>query len=72
VADAVIILPNRRFKFNKRSPLFLRVRNETFPVVAVRVCNPDRSPAPKGWEKKRLCLEVPKSSLGECNIRARA
>jgi hypothetical protein len=35
---------NRRFKFKKRSQLFLRSHNETFSVVAVRVSNPDRSP----------------------------
>jgi hypothetical protein len=36
--------PNRRFEFQKRSQLFIRVHNETLPVVAMRVNNPDRSP----------------------------
>ena len=35
---------NRRFKFHKRSQLFIRTHNETLSVVAMRVCNPDRSP----------------------------
>jgi hypothetical protein len=35
---------DRQFKFEKRSQLFLRVHNETLSVVAVRVCNEDRSP----------------------------
>jgi hypothetical protein len=33
-----------RFKFHKRSQLFIRAHNETLPVVAMRVSNPDRSP----------------------------
>jgi hypothetical protein len=36
---------NRRFRFQKRRQLFSRVHSETLSVVAVRVCNPDRSPA---------------------------
>ena len=35
---------NRRFKFQKRRQLFIRVHNETLSVVAVCVYNPDRSP----------------------------
>jgi hypothetical protein len=35
---------NRRFKVQKRSQLFIRTHNETLSVVAMRVCNPDRSP----------------------------
>jgi hypothetical protein len=35
---------NRQFEFRKRSQLFIRPHNETFSVVAMRVCNPDRSP----------------------------
>ena len=35
---------NWRFEFHKRSQLFIRVHNETLPVAAMRVCNPDRSP----------------------------
>jgi hypothetical protein len=35
---------NRRFKFQKRTQFFIRSRNETLSVVAVRVNNPDRSP----------------------------
>jgi len=29
---------------DKRRQFFIRVHNETLTVVAVRVCNPDRSP----------------------------
>jgi hypothetical protein len=35
---------NRRFEFNKRRQLFIRVHNETLSVVAMRVCNKDCSP----------------------------
>ena len=35
---------NRRFQFHERRPLFIRVHDETLSVVAMRVCNPDRSP----------------------------
>jgi hypothetical protein len=35
---------NRRFKFQKRSQLFVCTHNETLSVAAMRVCNPDRSP----------------------------
>jgi hypothetical protein len=34
---------NRRFEFEKRRQLFIRVHNVTLSVVAVRVRNPDRS-----------------------------
>jgi hypothetical protein len=34
----------RRFESHKRSQLFIRVNNETLPVVAVRVSNEDCSP----------------------------
>jgi hypothetical protein len=37
-------VPNRRFKFQKRSQLFIGTHNETFSIVAMRVCNPDCSP----------------------------
>jgi hypothetical protein len=37
-------LSNRRFQFDKRSQLFIRTHNETLSVVAMCVCNPDRSP----------------------------
>src|SRR5438128_293571 len=36
---------NRRFDFDKRSQLFIRTHNETLSVVAMRVSNPDYSPA---------------------------
>jgi hypothetical protein len=36
--------PDCRFKLNKRRQLFIRVHNETLPVVAMRVSNPDRLP----------------------------
>jgi hypothetical protein len=35
---------NRRFKFQKRSQLFVCTHNETLSVVAMRVGNPNRSP----------------------------
>jgi hypothetical protein len=35
---------NRRFEFQKRSQLFIRVHNETLSVAAMCVSNPDRSP----------------------------
>ncbi len=36
--------PNRRFQFEKRGQLFIGAHNETLSVVAMCVCNPDRSP----------------------------
>jgi hypothetical protein len=36
---------DRRFEFDKRSQLFIRPPNEALAVAAMRVCNPDRSPA---------------------------
>ena len=36
---------NRRLGFQKRAQLFIRSRNKTLSVAAMRVCNPDRSPA---------------------------
>jgi hypothetical protein len=38
------LVPDRRFQFEKRSQLFIRVRNETLSVVAMRVGNEDCSP----------------------------
>jgi hypothetical protein len=38
-------LSNRRFEFQKRAQLFIRSHNETLSVTAMRVSNPDRSPA---------------------------
>jgi hypothetical protein len=40
----VFLSQNRRFKFHKRSQLFIRTHNETLSVVAMRISNPDRSP----------------------------
>jgi hypothetical protein len=34
---------NCRFQFHERRQLFIRVHNETLSVVAMRVCNPNRS-----------------------------
>jgi hypothetical protein len=34
---------NSRFKFSKRSQLFIRSHNETLPVAAMCICNPDDS-----------------------------
>jgi hypothetical protein len=36
--------PNRRFELHKRRQPFIRSRNETLPVVAMCISNPDRSP----------------------------
>jgi hypothetical protein len=36
--------PDRRFKLDKRRLLFIRMHDETLPVIAMRICNPDRSP----------------------------
>jgi hypothetical protein len=36
---------NRRFQFKKRRQLFIRSHDETLSVAAMRVSNPDRSPA---------------------------
>jgi len=35
---------SRRFKFRKRSQLFISAHYETLAVVSMRICNPDRSP----------------------------
>jgi hypothetical protein len=37
--------PNRRFEFHKRGQQFICSYNQMFSVIAMRVCNPDRSPA---------------------------
>jgi hypothetical protein len=34
----------RRFDFEKRGQQFICANNETLSIVAMRVCNPDRSP----------------------------
>ena len=34
---------NHGFEFEKRSQQFIRANDETFSVVTMRVCNPDRS-----------------------------
>jgi hypothetical protein len=34
---------SRRFEFQKRGQLLIRTHNEVFPIVAMRVNNPDRS-----------------------------
>ncbi len=36
--------PNRSFKFQKSSQLFICPHNETLSVVAMRISNPDRLP----------------------------
>jgi hypothetical protein len=36
--------PNRGFEFHKRRQQFIRTHNETLPVAAMCVHNPDRSP----------------------------
>jgi hypothetical protein len=35
--------PNRRFEFQKRRQLFIRLHDQTLPVAAMRVSNEDRS-----------------------------
>jgi hypothetical protein len=42
---------NRRFQFDKRAELFVRVHNKALSVVAVCIGNPDRSPLIVGDEK---------------------
>jgi hypothetical protein len=37
-------LVNGPLQFQKRSQLFIRVHNETLSIIAVCVCDPDRSP----------------------------
>jgi hypothetical protein len=48
---------NGRFEFQKRSQLVIRPHNETLPVVAMCVGNPDRSPVGingiKKWPPKK-------------------
>ena len=75
--------PNRRFKFDKRSQLFIPSHNETPPVVTMCVSNPDRSPAGihgcdtapaptahgRSWEALRTSLAV---SRGRCAKAMRA
>jgi hypothetical protein len=36
---------NRTFEFEKRGQLFIGTHNQAVSVVAMCVCNPDRSPA---------------------------
>jgi hypothetical protein len=36
--------PNGRFEFQKASQLFIGTHNEPLSIVAMCVCNPDRSP----------------------------
>ena len=42
---SLLSLANCRFQFHKRSQLFIRVNNEMLSVVAMRIGNPERSPA---------------------------
>jgi hypothetical protein len=44
LSTKIVAGANRRFQFNKRSQLFIGTRNETLPVAAVSVNNPDRLP----------------------------
>ena len=41
--ENLLFAAHRRFKFQKRRQLFICMHNETLSVVAVCVCNPDRS-----------------------------
>jgi anti-sigma B factor antagonist len=50
----------RRFEFHKHSQLFIRVHNETLSVVAMRVCNKERSPVFKEvWVFARIASHFP-------------
>jgi hypothetical protein len=40
-----ILLQALTFQFHKPAELFIRVHNKPLSVAAMRVCNPDRSPA---------------------------
>jgi hypothetical protein len=42
----------RRFKFHKRSQLFIRMHNKTVSVAAMRVSNADCSPARIEWRAR--------------------
>ena len=44
VRSEVVLTPDRQFEFQKRGQLFIGTHNETLPVVAMCVSNPDRSP----------------------------
>jgi hypothetical protein len=44
VSRKITASTDRRFEFNKRSQLFIRARNKTLSVFAMRINNPDRSP----------------------------
>jgi len=48
---------NRRFEFHKRGQQFIRVHNVTFAFIAMRVCNPDRSPVGINPDKKASRLD---------------
>ena len=43
-ANYIVTLQQVGFEFQKSRQLFIRSRNETLSVVAMRVSNPDRSP----------------------------
>ena len=43
-ARVMVVAIARRFKFQKRSQLFIGTHNEALSVAAMCVCNPDRSP----------------------------
>jgi hypothetical protein len=51
--------PSRRFKFEKRCQLFIRVHNEKLFVVAMRVSYPDCSPVDNQWltAKRRVLID---------------
>jgi hypothetical protein len=44
LSNQFAVTANRRFQFHKRSQLFIGTHNEPLSVVAMRVCNPNRSP----------------------------
>jgi hypothetical protein len=56
---------NCRFDFQKRGQLFILPHNETLAVAAVRISNPDRSPARnpplrRSPNANRLCSDCPR------------
>jgi hypothetical protein len=48
--------PNRRFKFEKRSQLFIRTHNESLSVT-MRVSNPDRSASLAHADRVKIVLD---------------
>jgi hypothetical protein len=54
----LISATDRRFKFHKRSQLFISAPNETLSVAAMGVCNPDRAPLQSTAETQPKLLSM--------------